>query len=55
MQYLIGVAEADGSITTANRNNVTTGFDWEYGKRIHLGATAWLAFAQMGQNPYAVK
>ena len=44
----------DGSITAADRNNVTTGFDWEYGKRIHLGATAWLAFAELGRNPFEV-
>jgi hypothetical protein len=43
----------DGSITAADRNNVTTGFDWEYGERVHLGATAWLAFAEMGRNPFA--
>ena len=45
---------ADGSITAADRNNVTTGFDWEYGKRTHLGATAWLAFAETGRNPFEV-
>ena len=47
-------AAADGSITAADRNNVTTGFDWEYGKRIHLGATAWLAFAELGRNPFEI-
>ena len=45
---------ADGSITAADRNNVTTGFDWEYGKRAHLGATAWLVFAELGRNPFEV-
>ena len=44
---------SDGSITAADRDNVTTGFDWEYGKRTHLGATAWLAFAEMRRNPFA--
>ena len=50
---------SDGSITAANRNGVSTGFlvsgteiPWEYGKRQHLGATAWLAFAQLGKNPF---
>ncbi|MDR1029135.1 MAG: hypothetical protein LBL63_06925 [Clostridiales Family XIII bacterium] len=50
----------DGSITAADRDGVTTGFTvsgtdipWNYGKRVHVGATAWLAFAQMGRNPFA--
>ncbi|GHU64413.1 hypothetical protein AGMMS49983_10090 [Clostridia bacterium] len=50
----------DGSITAADRDGVTTGFmvsgtdiPWNYGKRVHVGATAWLAFAQMGVNPLA--
>ncbi|MDV0446222.1 hypothetical protein MsAg5_00500 [Methanosarcinaceae archaeon Ag5] len=48
----------DGSITAADRDGVSTGFkvsgldlDWEYNKRVHLGATAWLSFAQTGYNP----
>lgn len=52
---------ADGSITAADRDGVSTGFkvsgldiDWEYGKRCHLGATAWLAFAQMQRNPLEI-
>jgi hypothetical protein len=50
----------DGSITAADRYGVTTGFmvsgtdsEWNYGKRVHVGATAWLAFAQLGVNPFA--
>jgi hypothetical protein len=49
----------DGSITAADRD-VTTGFmvsgtdiPWKYRKRVHVGATAWLAFAQLGVNPFA--
>jgi hypothetical protein len=58
-------AEPDGSITAANRNGVSTGIwleganpdgtpkgnEWKYSKRIHTGATAWLALAQLGVNP----
>ncbi|MDR2810299.1 MAG: hypothetical protein LBB84_07065 [Tannerellaceae bacterium] len=58
-------AEADGSITAADRDGVTTGIwlegvgadgkpqgnEWKYNKRIHTGATAWLALAQLGVNP----
>jgi hypothetical protein len=58
-------AEADGSITAADRDGVSTGIwlegvgadgtpignEWKYNKRIHTGATAWLALAQLGVNP----
>jgi hypothetical protein len=60
MEYLNESAARDGSITAADRDGVTTGFmvsgtdvPWEYGKRTHVGATAWLAFAQMKENPFA--
>ena len=58
-------AQADGSITAADRDGVSTGIwlegvnpdgtqkgnEWKYNKRIHSGATAWLALAQLGRNP----
>ncbi|MDR1527716.1 MAG: hypothetical protein LBS46_08645 [Dysgonamonadaceae bacterium] len=58
-------AEEDGSITAADHDGVTTGIwleganpdgtpkgnEWKYNKRIHTGATAWLALAQLGRNP----
>jgi len=60
LTYLNRCANIDGSITAADRDGVTTGLsvegtdiEWLYGKRIHVGATAWLAFAQMGVNPLA--
>jgi hypothetical protein len=50
--------QPDGSITAADRDGVSTDFmvsgtdiPWEYDRRVHVGATAWLAFAQMGRNP----
>jgi hypothetical protein len=51
----------DGSITAADRDGVSTGFKvsgmdipWEYDRRQHLGATAWLSFLQQGgRNPFA--
>ena len=59
LAYLNASANPDGSITAADRNGVTTGFlvsgtelPWKYGKRTHVGATAWLAFAQLGTNPF---
>jgi hypothetical protein len=50
----------DGSVPAADKDGLSTGFkvsgmdiDWEYDRRSHVGATAWLAFAQMGKNPFA--
>lgn len=48
---------------TANHNNklgivatchdsVTTGFNWLYHNRLHVGATAWYIFAEQQLNPY---
>lgn len=58
LKYLEESMNSDGSITAADRDKISTGFTvtgtdsaWEYGKRTHIGATAWLAFAQGGFNP----
>ncbi|OAD18901.1 hypothetical protein THIOM_005489 [Candidatus Thiomargarita nelsonii] len=39
-------------IIAASHDGVSTGFDWEYFSRLHVGATAWFLFAEMGYNPY---
>jgi len=39
-------------IVAASHDGVTTGFDWEYFSRLHIGATAWYIFAEMKCNPY---
>lgn len=39
-------------IVAAPEHHLTTGFDWEYHYRRHLGATAWFVFAKLGVNPY---
>lgn len=39
-------------IVAASHDGVTTGFDWEYFSRLHVGATAWYIFAEMRHNPY---
>jgi hypothetical protein len=39
-------------IVAACHDGVTTGFDWEYFSRLHVGATAWYIFAEMHYNPY---
>jgi hypothetical protein len=58
MKYLNNAASPDGSITAADRDGVSTGFyvsgttvPWEYNRTTNLGATNWLAFAQLGANP----
>ena len=39
-------------IVAANIDGLTTGFDWLYYNRLHIGATAWYIFAVQGYNPY---
>jgi hypothetical protein len=44
-------------MVAASHNGLTTGFSTEYGPiyyncRLHVGATAWDVFAQLGFNPY---
>ena len=58
MKSLNAAAHPDGSIWSASREGMTTGFNvaaantpWVYNKRIHLGAGSWLLFARLGRNP----
>jgi hypothetical protein len=58
LAFLDGSALPDGSIYATDIDGLSTGFSvtgtnipWEYNKRIHAGATAWLAFAQLDVNP----
>lgn len=39
-------------IVAASHDGVTTGFTWDYFSRLHVGATAWYLFAELGYNPY---
>lgn len=41
-----------GGIVAATFDGHTTGFGFEYFRRLHIGATAWHVFAQFGSNPY---
>ena len=59
MAYLATQADRDGSIPAADRNGLSTGFVidgsdmlWEYNNEQSLSATAWLAFAQLGIDPF---
>ena len=61
MTYLNANVLPDGSLPAADRDGLTSGFmvsgtdiAWTYGKRSHLGATAWLALAQMDRNPFQI-
>lgn len=39
-------------IVASSRDAVTTGFDWLYYNRLHVGATAWFLLGKMKYNPY---
>jgi len=39
-------------IVAAPADNLTTGFEWLYFNRLHVGATAWFIFAENKYNPY---
>jgi hypothetical protein len=39
-------------LVAASHDEVTTGFDWLYNARLHIGATAWFIFGELGYNPY---
>jgi len=45
----------NGAIPAASKDGLTTGFNWFYFHRGHLGATAWYILAKLGVNPYWVK
>lgn len=40
-----------GIVATCH-DGVTTGFNWLYYNRLHIGATAWYLFAERGHNPF---
>jgi len=59
MAYLKTQTFRDGSLPAADRDGVSTGFVivgsetlWEYHNVQSISATAWLALAQMGRNPF---
>ncbi len=39
-------------IVAADHNNTSTGFDWNYHNRLHIGATSWYVLAKLRKNPY---
>ncbi|WP_455211508.1 hypothetical protein [Kaarinaea lacus] len=41
-------------LVASTRDPLTTGFDWVYYQRLHIGATAWFLFAESEANPWDV-
>jgi hypothetical protein len=39
-------------LVAGSHNGITTGFGFMVHKRLHVAATAWNVFAQLGFNPY---
>jgi hypothetical protein len=39
-------------IVAASHDGLSTGFDFKYFRRLHIGATSWNVFAQLRFNPY---
>jgi len=44
----------DLGVVAADHDSVSTGFDWTYHNRLHIGATSWFIFAALGINPYYI-
>lgn len=55
---LLQAQAASGGMPAVNRDGLTTGFSlptgepWYYFNRLHVGATAWMVFAETGVNPF---
>lgn len=39
-------------IVAACKDGVSTGLNWDYNNRLHIGATAWYMFTELKWNPY---
>jgi len=39
-------------LVAASHDLVSTGFTWTYNARLHVGATSWFVFTELGYNPY---
>ena len=58
IHFLESAQDVSGGVTAADRDWLTTGFylqdgtPWMYYKRLHVGATSWLVFAEQSVNPF---
>jgi hypothetical protein len=48
-----GIGNVGKGLPAACHDGVSTGFDWEYFNRLHVGATAWYLLAEMKFNPFS--
>ena len=49
----VGAKNADGKgMVAACKDGLSTGMEWKYNARLHVGATCWYIFAEMGYNPF---
>ena len=52
-QAQYNATNTDGrGIVSATLDGLTTGFDWQYYRRLQIAATAWYALVELGNNPY---
>ena len=59
-KYLIELEELQSLALNSNNKGIvaapddglTTGFDWSYYNRLHIGATSWFIFAEHNYNPF---
>jgi hypothetical protein len=58
VNFLKSAQDASGGMTAADRDSLSTGFyqqdgsPWLYYKRLHVGATSWMVFAEKSVNPF---
>jgi hypothetical protein len=52
LSFLRSAQYPSGGLPAASRDRLTTGFDWLYFHRAHVGATAWFVLAENGSNPF---
>ncbi len=58
LSHIRSAQHASGGVFATDRAEVTTGFytqggdEWLYYQRLHVGATAWFALAEMNRNPF---
>ncbi len=54
-QTSTNVNSNDKGIVAACHDGVSTGLDWKYYNRLHIGTTAWYIFSEKHWNPYYQK
>ena len=52
INFLEASQDTSGGLFAASKDGLTTGFDWLYYHRLHIGATAWLILAEESVNPF---